>query len=174
MPGMQLENEIFYSVKAFAQGLGKAFAEAFAKAFQNPSPNQEQEQEYKNKTPNPASGGSGLPLCAPPGSRENGTNPRARGTNPRAQGTNPRATGKNPGAGQARFVPPAQDEVAAYCAERENGISAQEFCDFYASKGWMVGKNSMKDWRAAVRTWENERRRREPQAGPHGYPMPAN
>ena len=52
------------------------------------------------------------------------------------------------------FYPPTADEVQAYCDERSNGIDAQHFIDFYASKGWMIGKNKMKDWKAAVRTWE--------------------
>ena len=55
---------------------------------------------------------------------------------------------------RARFTPPTVDEVDAYCKERGNGVDAQKFVDFYDSKGWMVGKNSMKDWKAAVRTWE--------------------
>lgn len=53
-----------------------------------------------------------------------------------------------------KFEPPSVDEVRAYCAERHNGVDAQSFVDFYTSKGWMVGKNRMKDWKAAVRTWE--------------------
>ena len=53
-----------------------------------------------------------------------------------------------------RFIPPTVDEVAAYCQERGNGLDPEAFVDFYASKGWMVGKNPMKDWKAAVRTWE--------------------
>lgn len=53
-----------------------------------------------------------------------------------------------------RFSPPTRDEVQAYCEERENGIDADRFIDFYESKGWMVGENKMKDWKAAVRTWE--------------------
>lgn len=53
-----------------------------------------------------------------------------------------------------RFNPPTVDEVAAYCAERRNNVDAQSWWDFYQSKGWMVGKNKMKDWKAAVRTWE--------------------
>lgn len=53
-----------------------------------------------------------------------------------------------------RFNPPAVEEVAAYCAERRNNVDAQAWWDFYQSKGWMVGKNKMKDWKAAVRTWE--------------------
>lgn len=55
---------------------------------------------------------------------------------------------------QRVFIPPTVDEVTAYCKERKNGIDAQSFIDFYESKGWMIGKNKMKDWKAAVRTWE--------------------
>lgn len=58
-----------------------------------------------------------------------------------------------------RFVPPSFDEVQAYCSERGNGIDAQAFIDFYASKGWLVGKTKMSDWRAAVRTWESRNRK---------------
>ena len=57
-----------------------------------------------------------------------------------------------------RFTPPAVEEVKAYCLERKNGLDAQSFVDFYASKGWKVGKEPMKDWKAAVRTWENRRK----------------
>ena len=57
-----------------------------------------------------------------------------------------------------RFVPPTVEEVAEYCAERQNGIDAEEFVDFYASKGWKIGKEPMKDWKAAVRTWERKRK----------------
>lgn len=52
------------------------------------------------------------------------------------------------------FRPPTVDEVKAYCDERGNSVDAQSFVDFYESKGWMIGKNKMKDWKAAVRTWE--------------------
>lgn len=55
---------------------------------------------------------------------------------------------------RSRFVPPTVEEVAAYCRERNNRIDPQTFVDFYASKGWVVGKSKMKDWKAAVRTWE--------------------
>lgn len=57
-----------------------------------------------------------------------------------------------------RFVPPKVEEVRAYCDERKNGIDAQSFVDFYTAKGWKIGSNSMKDWRAAVRNWETRRR----------------
>lgn len=53
-----------------------------------------------------------------------------------------------------RFVPPTVDEVAAYCAERKSPVNPERFVDFYASKGWKVGNQPMKDWKACVRTWE--------------------
>lgn len=53
-----------------------------------------------------------------------------------------------------RFTPPNVDEVRAYCEERGNSVDAQRFVDFYTANGWKVGKNSMRDWKAAVRTWE--------------------
>lgn len=52
------------------------------------------------------------------------------------------------------FIPPVVGDVYAYCKERNNSVNAEYFVDFYASKGWMVGKNKMIDWKAAVRTWE--------------------
>lgn len=53
-----------------------------------------------------------------------------------------------------RFVAPTVEEVQAYCFERGNSVDPNQFVDFYTSKGWKVGKNPMKDWKAAVRTWE--------------------
>lgn len=61
-----------------------------------------------------------------------------------------------------RFTPPSVEEVKAYCLERKNGLDAQAFVDFYSSKGWKVGNNPMKDWKAAVRTWENRRKGEAP------------
>ena len=63
---------------------------------------------------------------------------------------------------EARFVPPTVEEVAAYCKERNNGVDAEAFVDFYSSKGWKVGNQPMKDWKAAVRTWERTDDRRKP------------
>lgn len=60
-----------------------------------------------------------------------------------------------------RFIPPTVEDVQAYCNERNNGIDAERFIDFYTSKGWMVGKNKMKDWKAAVRTWEQRNKTTE-------------
>ena len=56
-----------------------------------------------------------------------------------------------------RFTPPTIDEVTAYCQERGNNVDPERFVDFYTSKGWMVGRNKMKDWKAAVRTWERDK-----------------
>ena len=53
-----------------------------------------------------------------------------------------------------RFTPPTLEEVTAYCIERNNSVDPQHFIDYYTSNGWLVGKNKMKDWKAAVRTWE--------------------
>lgn len=53
-----------------------------------------------------------------------------------------------------RFKKPSLQEVQAYCTERGNNVDAGQFIDFYESKGWKVGKSSMKSWEASVRTWE--------------------
>ncbi len=58
------------------------------------------------------------------------------------------------GTTRKRFVRPTLDEVKQYCVERHNSVDAQRFIDFYSSKGWLVGNQPMKDWKAAVRTWE--------------------
>ena len=52
------------------------------------------------------------------------------------------------------FVRPTVDDVRAYCQERSNSVDPESFVDFYASKGWKVGSEPMKDWKACVRTWE--------------------
>ena len=52
------------------------------------------------------------------------------------------------------FIPPTLEEVQAYCFERNNNVDAERFINHYTSNGWLVGKNKMKDWKAAVRTWE--------------------
>lgn len=52
------------------------------------------------------------------------------------------------------FKKPKLEEVKQYCLERKNNINAEKFIDYYESNGWKVGKNPMKDWKAAIRTWE--------------------
>ena len=56
-------------------------------------------------------------------------------------------------------IPPSFEDVADYCRQRHNNIDPQTFIDFYESKGWMVGKNKMKDWKACIRTWERSDRK---------------
>lgn len=59
-----------------------------------------------------------------------------------------------------KFVPPTLEEVKAYCKTRGNNVDAEAFINFYTSKDWMIGKNKMKDWQAAVRTWEKNQKDR--------------
>lgn len=54
---------------------------------------------------------------------------------------------------QSRFIPPTLEEIQTYVLEKNYNIDSERFFDFYQSKGWMVGKNKMKDWKAAVRNW---------------------
>ena len=76
---------------------------------------------------------------------------------------------KGNGARAARFTPPSVEEVATYCQERGNGVDASRFVDFYSSKGWMVGKTKMKDWKAAVRNWERSSDAKATPAKKPGY-----
>ena len=59
---------------------------------------------------------------------------------------------------RSRFVPPTVEEVRAYCLERGSKVDPEVFVSFYASKGWMIGKNKMRDWQAAVVTWEKKQK----------------
>jgi hypothetical protein len=67
------------------------------------------------------------------------------------------------------FTPPTVEEVRSYCQERKNGVDAERFVDFYSSKGWMIGKSKMKDWKASVRTWENRETARSGTTKEAGY-----
>lgn len=58
---------------------------------------------------------------------------------------------------EKNIIPPKLEWVENYCLERNNNIDPQAFFDFYEGKGWMIGKNKMKDWQAAIRTWEKNR-----------------
>ena len=58
------------------------------------------------------------------------------------------------------FTKPTIDEIQDYCIERNNNVNVEQFFDYYESNGWKVGKNSMKDWKAAVRTWERSEYRK--------------
>lgn len=60
-----------------------------------------------------------------------------------------------------RFKKPTIEEIESYCKERNNNINANAFYDYYESKDWMIGKNRMKDWKAAIRTWERNNTKKE-------------
>lgn len=68
--------------------------------------------------------------------------------------------------GSSHFQKPSLDDIRAYCISRGNNVDPEQFLNFYESKGWMVGKTPMRDWRAAIRTWEKREndspRRRSP------------
>lgn len=70
-----------------------------------------------------------------------------------------------------RFIPPTVEEVAQYCFERMSKVDPQRFVDYYTSNGWMVGKNKMKDWKAAVRTWEQKEGSNKPKASKSTNPF---
>lgn len=73
----------------------------------------------------------------------------------------------------SRFVPPTVEEVRAYCQERRNAVDPQRFVDFYTANGWTQGRGkSIKDWRAAVRTWESRDTGRP--AGGNAKPVPSD
>lgn len=56
------------------------------------------------------------------------------------------------------FLPPGVEEVRAYCTEHGYTVNPEQFVDYYTSNGWKVGRNSMKDWKAAVRSWDRKDR----------------
>ena len=69
----------------------------------------------------------------------------------------------------ARFTPPTLEDVANYAHEKGYAINAERFISYYESVGWRVGRNQMKDWRAAVRTWAaRDRKQQEPVKGTQG------
>lgn len=69
----------------------------------------------------------------------------------------------------SRFSPPTRQEVEEYCKEKGYTVDAERFVDFYESKGWMVGKNKMKDWRAAVRNWNRSQRQESTTKGKNKF-----
>lgn len=67
-----------------------------------------------------------------------------------------------------KFKKPTIEEIRIYCMERKNNVSPEGFFDFYESKGWLIGKSKMQDWKASIRTWENQNKTiPQPQSGTH-------
>lgn len=58
---------------------------------------------------------------------------------------------------KSNFIIPTTEEVKKYCLERKNGVDYVKWHNFYTAKGWKIGKEKMKDWQAAVRTWEQRK-----------------
>ena len=61
---------------------------------------------------------------------------------------------------ERKIIPPTLEMVSAYCESRNNNINPEYFCDYYESRDWFIGKNKMKDWQAAIRTWEGRNKER--------------
>ena len=72
------------------------------------------------------------------------------------------------------FKIPSVSEIDDYCKTRSNGINAQHFFDYYSARGWLIGKNKMKCWKSAVRTWENRNKLEQKQADTEIWHIPRN
>ena len=88
--------------------------------------------------------------------------------NPIQSESNPNPNPKESNARETRFTPPSIADVEQYCREKGYHINAERFVCFYAQKGWMVGKNHMKDWKRAVQGWET-RWKDEQKNAQHGF-----
>lgn len=129
-------------------------------------------RDCKPKFPGPEDADGGNPSCgelqqvaADCGELRPEYNPNPN-TNP-----NPKENMRVP---RASFKPPTVGEVEEYCQERGNSVNAANFVDFYASKGWKIGNSPMKDWRAAVRTWERRESEQQGKSAPSGANRFAN
>lgn len=75
-----------------------------------------------------------------------------------------------------KFQKPTVEEIKIYCSERKNNINPEQFYNFYESKGWVVGKTPMKNWKAAIGTWEQKDKKQGDNYDPNdkygGYRLP--
>jgi hypothetical protein len=92
--------------------------------------------------------------------------PRAQSLEPRTESREPEEEATDPPAPRPRFVPPTLDEVRAFCSEHRIPIDPERFVDHYTANGWRVGKNPMRNWRAAVRNWGRNERAPPARRGP--------
>jgi len=90
---------------------------------------------------------TGIPQAMPNTMPTDSSSPSPSSSQSKAQSSSPKTN-------RARFTPPSVQDVQAYCIERQNNVNAEHFVDHYTANGWKVGKNPMKDWKAAIRTWE--------------------
>lgn len=112
------------------------------------------EARWKNKQPIANDGKAILPLTDDGKNGYNKDKEKDKEKNKEKEKRKKESVGDKSPTARAYFVPPSVEDVAEYCRERRNSVDPQRFVDFYAAKGWMVGKNKMKDWKACVRTWE--------------------
>ena len=119
-------------------------------------PNWSEHQVVRNKVSKfPAPEDGALTSCIQLQSIENNCN--QLNANVSVIQSNPESRIQNPESGNARetrFTPPSIPDVEQYCREKGYHVNAERFVCFYAQKGWMVGKNRMKDWKRAVQGWE--------------------
>ena len=83
----------------------------------------------------------------------------------------PLTTNHSKGQTKKRFKPPTRQELQDYCKEKNYTVDADRFINFYESKGWMVGKNKMKSWRAAVSNWASPKQEGKNQSAPISKPL---
>lgn len=82
-------------------------------------------------------------------------------------------TGVKESTKRTAFVPPSLDEISAYISEKGYSVDAERFFNFYESKGWMVGKNRMKSWKAAVANWEKDEKEKSSAKKERATPQPS-
>lgn len=143
-------NERFYAKRVMAQEdrFQESYTEASEKRREAGKKGASQRWDSKNSNAinaNSKNGNAILPIAS---DSKNGYTKTNTETN---TNTLPSNDGKSV---RARFTPPTLAQVSEYCRERNNGVDPQRFLDYYTANGWKVGKNPMKDWKAAVRTWE--------------------
>ncbi len=91
-----------------------------------------------------------------------GRNAISGGRNAQSRGKKSRVEKSREGDAETHFTPPTAEEVKAYCLEKGYKVDPERFVDFYTSKGWIVGKTKMKDWKAAVRNWSRSDTKEKP------------
>ena len=126
IPECDLKTEAYHHLKAFVEGLGKGFREAFEEAIAEPFGH-----TFRQSGAGAGAGaGAGVVL-----------------------GTTTITTTDPSEKPSPKFTPPSLEEVQTFCREHGHQIDPQRFIDYYTANGWKVGRNPMKDWKAAVRTW---------------------
>jgi len=138
------------------------YSERVAREFEVKNEKSEQAREKANKRWNKEENAPAMPQQCQPNARTEQNN-KEYNTPLDTKVSIPPTGGK-----RSKFQKPSVDEVAEYCSERKNSVDPEQFIAFYDSNGWKVGKNPMKDWKAAVRTWE--KRQVNDRSSPPGKP----